>query len=255
MLDYFKAKKSKKEVKEKTPAETDDDVPILNQEDEAFLYQMTLEAEGPPPPLPERRPALPPRPKPQDLPVTGEADGNNAQLVLLDVAKNIPVPSAPETPNEPTTITDYEVEEPEEIDEAKQTKQTKAKHKSPKKPTKWSFLRRDSRDAKKKSQKATAEDLSSAAEGLKASDAQPNEDSQVSDEEASKEEEEMTNVLEQLNLAAVDNRVFSMSKESKELLHKYVLYNDYNWNMINRDQVHSCSQRYRQWCSNGIWRS
>ena len=232
MLDYFKAKKSKKELKEKTPAENEEDVPILNDEDEAFLHQITLEAEGPPPPLPERRPALPPRPKPQDLPVTGEVDGNNAQLVLLDVAKNIPVPSAPETPNEPATITDYEVEEPEEIEE---TKQTKAKHKSPKKPTKWSFLRRDSRDVKKKSQKATAEDLLSAAEGLKASDAQPNGDNQVSDDEASKEEEEMTNVLEQLNLAAVDNRVFSMSKESKELLHKYVLCNDCSWNVIDRD--------------------
>lgn len=33
----------------------------------------------------------------------------------------------------------------------------------------------------------------------------------------------MTNILEQLNLAAVNNRVFSISKESQDLLHKFTL--------------------------------
>ena len=217
MLDYFKSKKAKKETAEKTPIHDDEEAPILNDEDEAFLHQLALEAEGTPPPLPERRPALPPRAKPQDLPITGEAEGNNAQLVLLDVAKNVPVPSAPDTPNEPETITNYEVEEPEEIADLREEKLAGKPHK---KHNKWSFLRRDSRDVKKRSQKDTAADLMSAAEGLRAPDAQPNEEGQVSDKEAQKEEEEMTEVLEQLNLAAVDNRVFSMSKESKELLHK-----------------------------------
>ncbi len=62
----------------------------------------------------------------------------------------------------------------------------------------------------------------SAAEGLKSPDAQPNQDGQVSDPEAKKEEEEMRDVLDELNLAAVNNRVFSISKESQELLHKFV---------------------------------
>ena len=62
----------------------------------------------------------------------------------------------------------------------------------------------------------------SAAEGLKAADAQPNEDGVVSDPEAKKEEEEMAAVLEDLSLAAVNNRVFSISKESQELMRKYV---------------------------------
>ena len=61
----------------------------------------------------------------------------------------------------------------------------------------------------------------SAAQGLKAADAHPNEDHIVSDPEARKEEEEMAAVLEDLNLAAVNNRVFSISKESRELMHKY----------------------------------
>ena len=216
MLDYFKSKKAKKEAAVKTPEDVED-APILSDEDEAFLHRLALEAEGTPPPLPERRPALPPRPKPQDLPVTGEAEGNNGQLVLLDVARNVPVPSAPDTPNEPETVTAYEVEEPEEVEDLKNEKFADKQHK---KHNKWSFLRRDSRDVKKKSQKDAAADLMSAAEGLKAPDAQPNEEGQVTDKEAQKEEEEMTDVLEQLNLAAVDNRVFSMSKESKELLHK-----------------------------------
>ena len=212
MLDFLKSKKHKKDVVEKPRPDSVEEAPILNDEDEAFLHRLASEVEEEPPPLPERRPALPPRPKLQDLPVTGDAEGNNAQLILLDVAKNVPVPSAPDTPNEPETITSYEVEEPGEPVDLEEDKLAGKQHK---KHNKWSFRRRD-----QKNQTATADDLMSAAESLKLSDSGRNEDGQVTDKEAQKEEEEMTDVLEQLNLAAVDNRVFSMSKESKELLHK-----------------------------------
>lgn len=202
-MEYF----SSKRARSKSPApQTQVETPVLNEEDEAFLAR--IETEGTPPELPARpAPALPTRP--QDLPQVGETEGNNAQIALLDGSQNISLPDVPDTPDDVLTTAESE-------DVNKKGKQKEGKR------SKWSFLRRDSRDVKRKNKEAAATDLMSAAEGLKAADAQPNEDHTVSDPEAKQEEEEMTSVLEQLNLAAVNNRVFSLSKESQELLRKYV---------------------------------
>lgn len=215
MLDYLSSLKSKKRHEEPElalePEQAEIEEPVLNDEDEAFLHRIATE--GTPPPLPERPPSLPPRL--HDLPVAGESQGNNAQIALMDGAQNIPLPSAPETPaSEPPEAIEHE--EKSEGEE----KAAKGKHKEGKKPFRWSFLRRDSRDSKRKAQAATATDLMGVAEGLKSPDAQPNEDHIVSDPEAKQEEEEMTAIMEQLNLAAVNNRVFSISQESRDLLHK-----------------------------------
>lgn len=197
MMEYFTHKKAKKhsDIAEK------DEVPVLNDEDEAFLQRIA--SEGPPPPLPER---------PQNLPVAGETVGNNAQIALMAGAQNIPLPDVPDTP-------DDVVPEVEGYEEQESTK-GKEKEAKGKRPFKWSFLRRDSRDNKRKSKEVMATDLLSVAEGLKAPDARPNEDGTVTPQEAAKEEDEMTKALESLNLAAVNNRVFSITKESQELLHK-----------------------------------
>lgn len=206
-MEYF----SSKRARSKSPAPpTQVETPILNEEDEAFLAR--IETEGTPPELPER-PAPPLPERPQDLAVVGETEGNNAQIALMDGSQSIPLPDVPDTPDDVLTTA-----EPDDINQGN----AKGKQKEGKK-SKWSFLRRDSRDVKRKNQEATATDLMSAAEGLKSADAQPNEDHNVSDPEAKKEEEEMTSILEQLNLAAVNNRVFSVSKESQELLRKSVL--------------------------------
>ncbi|KAL9596143.1 MAG: hypothetical protein Q9219_006004 [cf. Caloplaca sp. 3 TL-2023] len=209
MKSYFSSKKGKEPVK--TPEEKPEDVagPILTDEDEAFLHRIATE--GTPPPLPERPPPLPSRP--QDLPVVGEPEGNEGQLVLLQDAQDVPLPSAPDTPAE-EVATAIESETPEK---------SRGKHKESKRPFRWSFMRRDSRDSKRKAQEATATDLMGVAEALKSPEAQPNEDHVVSDPEAKKEEEEMTAIMDELNLAAVNNRVFSISKESKDLLHKFTL--------------------------------
>lgn len=205
-MEYF----SSKRARSKSPApQTQVETPVLNEEDEAFLAR--IETEGTPPELPAR-PAPPLPTRPQDLPHVGETEGNNAQIALLDGSQNIALPDVPDTPDDVLTTA-----EPDYIDEGN----AKAKQKEGKK-SKWSFLRRDSRDVKRKNKEATATDLMSAAEGLKTADAQPNEDHTVSDTEEKREEEEMSSVLEQLNLAAVNNRVFSVSKESQELLRKYV---------------------------------
>ncbi|KAL8717796.1 MAG: hypothetical protein Q9225_004993 [Loekoesia sp. 1 TL-2023] len=209
MRSYFNFKKGKEPAK--TPEEEPEDVegPVLTDEDEAFLHRIATE--GTPPPLPERPPPLPARP--QDLPVVGEPEGNQGQLVLLKDAQEVPLPSAPDTP----------AEEVATAIEGESAEKSKGKHKEHKKPFRWSFMRRDSRDSKHKAQTATATDLMGVAEGLKPPDAQPNEDHAVSDPEVKKEEEEMTAIMEELSLAAVNNRVFSISKESKDLLHKFTL--------------------------------
>ena len=198
MMEYFNFKKAKHHVDTTEKAET----PILNEEDEAFLQRIA--SEGVPPPLPAR---------PQDLQVAGETDGNNAQLALYNGAQNIPLPDVPDTPDD---IKATGIGNEEEV-------KLKQKVKEGKRPIKWSFLRRDSRDTKRRTKEATATDLHNVAEALKSPGAEPNEDGIVTDREARKEEEEMATVLEQLNLAAVNNRVFSISKESQELLRKFTL--------------------------------
>ena len=237
MLQYLTSKKnSKKHDNESEPTADSDDIeeeeeeeeeqqPVLNDEDEAFLHRIT--SEGTPPPLPERSspaPALPERPpqlpaRPQDLPTAGETQGNNAQIALMNGAQEIPLPSAPDTPVEERDAAIGAEREGAVVDE---DKGVKGKQKEGKRPSRWSFLRRDSRDKKRKAQSATAVDLMGVAESLKPPDAQPNEDGVVSDTEAKREEEEMIAIMDELNLAAVNNRVFSLSKESRDLLHKYI---------------------------------
>ena len=186
-MEYFSSKRARSKSPRAPAPPTQVETPILNEEDEAFLAR--IETEGTPPELPERpAPALPTRP--QDLPRVGETDGNNAQIALLDGSQNIPLPDVPDTPDAVLTSP-----EPDDIDQGN----AKGKQKEGKK-SKWSFLRRDSRDVKRKTKEAAATDLMSAAEGLKSANAQPNEDHVVSDPEAKKEEDEMTSVLEQLNL-------------------------------------------------------
>lgn len=205
MMDYLRAKRNRSS----SPAQqtsTAVEVPVLNEEDEAFLHRIA--EEGTPPELPERHP--PPLPqRPQDLSEAGDVEGNNLQVALLDEARNVQLPDDLEPMEEDVQMKSEPTDVAEEHDHHKHSKGKKSK---------WSFLRRDSRDSKRKT---TAHDLMSAAEGLKSADAQPNETGIVSDPEAKKEEEEMTRVLDDLNLAAVNNRVFSLSDESQELLGKY----------------------------------
>ena len=240
-MEYFTSKRARS----KSPVPPKQvETPILSEEDEAFLAR--IETEGTPPELPER-PAPPLPTRPQDLPLVGETEGNNAQIALMDGSQNIPLPNVPDTPDDvPTTAEAHEINQGN----------AKGKQKDGKK-SKWSFLRRDSRDVKRKNKETTATDLMSAAEGLKSADAQPNEDHIVSDPEAKKEEEEMTSVLEQLNLAAVNNRVFSVSKESQELLRKYVpRFTSYlvpRGILITILQIYSRSQRPYEWRTYGLW--
>ena len=182
-------------IKSKTPfigkvSET----PVLTEDDENFLNRITSDGD-PAPPLPHR------------------LRSSDAQVALMDGAQNIPLP---ETPSE-------QVAEPDMMDthvgqDAKKPRST------------WSWLRRDSRDIRAQDRGVTADSLMEIAGKVKAADAQPNDDDVVSDVEAKKEEDDMREALESLNLAAVDNRVFSVSKETQELL---VQFNQVFKDLIN----------------------
>lgn len=148
----------------------------------------------------------------QDNPTPLPPDhGGDAQIALMNGAQNVALP--PETPTEltedPITMTDP-------VSEQKSKKNT------------WSWLRRDSRDTKRQT---TAEGLHDIAEGLKVTPETPEE------AEAKKEEEDMTEVLEKLNLAAVDNRVFSISEETQALLKDF--------NQVLKDLMNGVPTAYR----------
>lgn len=197
MMEYFHLKKSKPHD---NPEPEKAEVPVLTAEDEAFLH--SIATEGTPPPLPER-------PFPH-LPLAGETAGNEAQVALFDGPQNTPSPDAPNT---------HEQELDRSLEGEKDAKgKGKAKAKSSRPLFTWSFHRRDSRDSKLKDKETAATDLMSVAEGLKA---HPHGGASEVDSEVKKEEEELTAVLDQLNLAAVNNRAFSISRESQELLRKY----------------------------------
>jgi hypothetical protein len=211
-MDYINYIKAKTHISTSKKAEA----PVLSEEDEQFLNHITSDAKAP---------ALPARPRVVDLPLAGEARGNDAQIALMDGAQNIPLP---DTPNEVS-------EEPPMLEgsaTALEDSTTAAKDRKKKKST-WSWLRRDSRDANRK---ATAAGLMDVAEGLKSADAKPNEDGLVEDPQAKKEEEDMTIVLERLNLAAVNNRVFSISDETQVLLQQF--------NQIFKDLVNGVPTAY-----------
>lgn len=137
--------------------------------------------------------------------------GGDAQIAIMNGAQNIALP--PETPSELT-------EDPISIPDA-------VINQKPKKNT-WSWLRRDSRDTKRQT---TAEGLHDIAEGLKAKTEDPEEI------EAKQEEEDMTEVLEKLNLAAIDNRVFSISEETQALLKDF--------NQVLKDLMNGVPTAYR----------
>lgn len=168
------------------------DTPVLSEEDEQFLDHITSQEN--PPPLPAR-------------PVLTIPEIRDAQVALMDGADNIPLPA---TPNE---VTKELVAEPD-------SEATATDDASPNKPkATWSWLRRDSREVRVQQREDTASGLDAIAANLRKAEAEDSDDTK----EAQREEEDMTVVLERLNLAAVNNRVFSISDDTQELLEKFNL--------------------------------
>jgi hypothetical protein len=198
-MEYINYIKSKTRLASAKKSEA----PVLSEEDEQFLDRITSQEN--PPPLPSRDG------------LTNQ--GRDAQIALMDGAQNVPLP---ETPGEVT-------EEPNLTQDAEQQKADTTTTKS---KTTWNWLRRDSRDGRTEKREATASGLDDIAANLKKADEEQTEE----EKEAKREEEDMMIVLERMNLAAVNNRVFSISDETQELLRQF--------NLVFKDLVNGVPTAY-----------
>ena len=225
MMQYVKSIGTSATARIPTPTLFRSEQPVLDEEDEAFLHRITSEDD--PPPLPAR-----PGSSSETVITEGSAQKvKDAQIALMDGADKIPLPETPAQEDQGKDL----VVEPEEQETAVTEDKGKEKATDGPKTNKWSWLRRDSR-TKRTAQTATATTLDDVAASLKSPDAKPNEDGIVPSPEAQKEEEEMSLALERLNLAAVNNRVFSISKESQDLMQKF--------NTILKDLVNGVPTAY-----------
>jgi len=162
--------------------------PVLDAEDQRFLERLAAiasEPEGTPPPLPQRT---------EVVDSNGEKKvGRDAQTALLDNADKGKGKATDGGLGRKKSVMSY--------------------FQLPK------FNRKDGEKASKdkkivvteKDRTQFADDLHAAAESAKAAELT----------DAQKEDKELTEILDQLNLSAVNNRVFSFSKESEELLNKF----------------------------------
>lgn len=231
MTSYFNVKKLRRQSKQhdghvsttsppapavSTPGEEPAASPVLDDADEKFLERLAAlaqEPEGTPPPLPER---------PFVIQEGGEKKvGKDAQEALVAGADKVPLPTSPPE----ITIEDSERGKEKAKDDGLSRKksvmsyfalaQSKLKRSTDKEGKEKD---KDSKEKKKdkikdKDRAKAANDLHAAAEAAKTAE----------ENEAEKEKQDLTEILDQLNLSAVNNRVFSFSKESEELLNKFKL--------------------------------
>ncbi|KAF2745080.1 hypothetical protein M011DRAFT_527870 [Sporormia fimetaria CBS 119925] len=179
-----------------SPSEEPATSPILDEEDEKFLHRLaslSQEPETTPPPLPER-------------PV-----GRNAQEALMDGADKVPLPVSPpetsDTASKRKSMFSYF-----NIDASRFKRSDKEKGKD-KGKDKGKGKEKDKKDKSLQDRAQAADDLDAAVLASK----------NASQEEKKEQEEDLSAILDQLNLSAVNNRVFSFSKESEELLNKFKL--------------------------------
>ncbi|EOA82867.1 hypothetical protein ACJQWK_04433 [Exserohilum turcicum] len=200
------------EPPEPTVTEASEEVgsdPVLDPEDQKFLERLAAiaaEPEGTPPPLPERTTVV------DD---TGEKKvGKDAQEALMDGADKVPLPSSPAA-----TAGDASNKGKGKAPEGGlgRKKSVLSYFSLPK------FNKKDGDKAKDKPSQEkktvfTDKDRAQFADHLQAA-AEAAKTTELAD--AQKQDKELTEILDQLNLSAVNNRVFSFSKESEELLTKF----------------------------------
>jgi hypothetical protein len=189
------------------PAEDTGVEPELDEEDQVFLARLSAiasEPEGEAPPLPTR--------PTEGGSTAGEQKlGRNAQEALMDGADKVALPMSPSEPSKEPSAKGKEKAKGPGLDR----KKTVMSYFSPVvdrfKKSEKAKAPKDKTDQLSEQDKAKmADDLHAAAETAKA-------------ENQKKEDKELTDILDQLNLSAVNNRVFSFSKESEELLGKFTL--------------------------------
>jgi hypothetical protein len=186
-----------------SPSEEPAASPLLDDEDEEFLRRLaalTNEPEGTPPPLPDR---------PDVVTERGEQKvGKDAQEALMAGADKIPLPTSP-----PEVTVEDTAKGKGKSSEGGLNRRKSVMSYFSLAQSKLKFGDKDGKKDKKirdKDRAKMADDLHTAAETAKTSGKQ-------------EEEQDLSAVLDQLNLSAVNNRVFSFSKESEELLNKFKL--------------------------------
>jgi hypothetical protein len=170
--------------------------PVLDEEDEKFLERLAAiaqEPEGTPPPLPGRPVVI--------IDENGQQKvGKDAQEALMDGADKIALPQSPAAKKAFASYFSL----PKFAKKADKTdKEKDITTKDKKGKAKMTEAERNE----------LADHLLAAAEASKSTE----------QTEAEKETQDLTKILEELNLSAVNNRVFSFSKESEELLQKFTL--------------------------------
>lgn len=175
------------------PADETGAEPVLDEEDEKFLERLAAiasEPEGTPPPLPGRPAVV--------IDENGQQKvGKDAQEALMDGADKIALPKSPPEKKAFTsyfTLPKFGKKSDKETDTTTKDKKGKGK-------------------VTEAERNELADTLLAAAEKSKSAE----------QTEVDKETQDLSNILEELNMSAVNNRVFSFSKESEELLQKFTL--------------------------------
>jgi hypothetical protein len=197
MMEYFTYKKIKKHQTEKNAKEGVQS-PVISEEDEHFLTRV-ISAEGTPPPLPDR---------PLFGPEVGDSTNNQAQMVVHDGNGT----AEPEGNGATEPVLDKELPK----DKGKGKENEKPNHK---KSNRFSFITRNL--TKKVSSHLYRRHPIPTNTPQKKDGLAPK--PVVTPEEAASEEDDIIRVLNDLNLAAVNNRAFSLSKESQELVQKFTV--------------------------------
>jgi hypothetical protein len=199
MMEYFTYKKIKKHQAEKNAKEGVQS-PVISEEDEHFLTRV-ISAEGTPPPLPDR---------PSFGPEAGDSTNNQAQMVVHDGNGT----AEPEGNGTTEPVLDKEPVKDKGKGKGKENEKSNAK-----KSNRFSFITR-SLTRKVRSplyrRRSIPTNTSQKKDGLSPKPV-------VTPEEAASEEDDIIRVLNDLNLAAVNNRAFSLSKESQELVQKFTV--------------------------------
>lgn len=207
MFSYFTHRPKKQEGQ----AEDGPQSPVLNEEDEKFLEKITSD---------DKPPLLPARP-----------------TVILDSGEQVEgKDEAPEGASQVPLPTSPPAEEPRD-----KGKVAMHKHGEDKKRTNYlSYISQIPSVqlshlgfSKDRSKELAAADLASAAEAVK-EDKDLSQKTTEADEE--KEKRDLTSILDSLNLGAVNNRVFSFSKESQKLMEDF--------NQILKDIVNGVPTAY-----------
>ncbi|GFF41421.1 hypothetical protein IFM61606_07826 [Aspergillus udagawae] len=173
--------------------------PVLTAEDEQFLQSVTAQ----------------PTEAEATLSLNGDENVHPPVNPSSTEAYNVPLPLSPVEEFKELGEEERRVSNAGVVRTDSKLSQVESTSPSDKKKGPWYWLRRRGTSWKKKDKDATAPAEPNASQTLQSFD--------PANSEAKQETDDMTEILERLNLAADNNRVFSISDETQDLLRKFTL--------------------------------